>query len=425
MQAGVIRTLIVCNLGVCLEGFDFIAYSAFAGILAHQFFPTTHRLLDTLLVFAGFGVAYLVRPVGGLFWGIYADRRGRKPALATIAVLMGIGTLLIAVTPPYTAIGIVAPALVVAGRIVQGFAASGEFASATAMLVELAPNGRRSLFAGTQMAAQVLTVALAVGTVMLLPALLNAVAIEKWGWRCFFGLGALIAPLGYYMRARMAESPQFIAAHRGTADKNFPLAIALRSHRIALLTIAGVVAISAAALYLIFVFMPVYAVAALGLQQHDVQLVTIVSAIVEIPVILLAAHLADRYGPISLMLPAAVLWALVGWPLIGWAISSASIGNYLVAQLVCVLLLGVLTGPMPAFMSALLPMEVRSRGIGIVFNSVGAIFGGLGPFLITTLIETTGNPAAPAWWAGLTGVIGAVTMLLAARHRTVRGACTT
>ncbi len=217
------------------------------------------------------------------------------------------------------------------------------------------------------------------------------------------------------MRARMAESPQFIAAHSGTATGNLPLAIALRSHRVALLTIAGVVVISAAALYLLFVFMPVYAVGALGLQQHDVQRVTILSAIAEIPVILLAAHLADRYGPLALMLPAAVLWALVGWPLLGWAISRASLGDYLLAQLVCVLLLGVFTGPMPAFMSVLLPTAVRSRGIGIVFNSVGAIFGGLGPFLITTLIATTGNPAAPAWWAGLTGAIGAVTMLLAPR----------
>lgn len=401
-----LRTVIACNVGVCFEGFDFIAYTAFAAIIGKLFFPAGDALVSALLVFGGFGAAYIARPIGGLFWGVYADRFGRRRALASIAVFMGLGTLGIAIAPTYAAVGVAAPVMVLTARLVQGFAASGEFASATAMLVELAPPRRRAFYASTQMAAQVVTVGLATGVAVLLTDNLTPEALETWGWRLVFGLGALLAPFGLYMRARLAESPVFLAMQaRGRAART-PIGHVLRAHAGALAQIAGIVVISAAALYLIFVFMPVFAGQQLGLPSRDVRLTIIFCAFAEMPVVLLAGWIADRWGAARLLLVAALAYALIAPPLLVWLVLAPSMPAFVLVELACAMLLGVMTGPMPLVVSGLLPASVRSSGIGLVFNLVGAVFGGLGPFLITAYVGMTGDLAGPAWWALFTALVG-------------------
>jgi MFS transporter, MHS family, proline/betaine transporter len=403
-----LRTVIACNIGVCLEGFDFIAYTAFAAIIGKLFFPAGDAFSSALLVFGGFGAAYVARPVGGVFWGLYADRFGRRRALASIAVFMGVGTLLIAIAPTYAAIGWAAPFVVLAARLVQGFAASGEFASATAMLVELAPPGRRAFYASTQMAAQVVTIGLATGAAILLADMLTPQALEAWGWRLVFGLGALIAPLGLYMRVRLAESPAFLAMQgRGEASRP-SIGALLGDHRRSLLQIAGIVVISAAALYLILVFMPLFASQQLDLPPRAVRMTIILCAFAEMPVILFAGYLADRRGAARVLLTAAIAYVLCVPPLLIWLVNAPSMSVFVVVELVAALLLGAMSGPMPSVISDLLPVGIRSSGIGLVFNLVGAIFGGLGPLLITAYIGVTGDLAGPAWWALLTALIGIV-----------------
>jgi len=401
-----LRTVIACNIGVCLEGFDFIAYTAFAAIIGRLFFPAGDALSGALLVFGGFGAAYVARPVGGVFWGIYADRFGRRRALASIAVLMGLGTLGIAIAPTYAAVGMAAPVIVLAARLVQGFAASGEFASATAMLVELAPPGRRAFYASTQMAGQVVTIGLATGAAILLADMLTPQALEAWGWRLVFGLGALIAPFGLYMRVRLAESPEFLAMQGQSEASRASIGTLLRDHRRALLQIAGIVVISAAALYLILVFMPVFASQQLGLPPRGVRLTVILCAFAEMPVILLAGHLADRWCAARVLLVAAVAYVLCAPPLLICLVHAPSMAAFVIVELAAALLLGAMSGPMPSVVSGLLPVGVRSSGIGLVFNLVGAIFGGLGPFLITAYVGMTGDLAGPAWWALLTALVG-------------------
>lgn len=411
-----LRTLLACNLGVCLEGFDFIAYTAFAAIFARLFFPAHDPLSSALFVFGGFGLAYLVRPFGGLFWGVYADRRGRRSALAAISIMTGIGTLLIALAPPYAMIGVVAPLLLLGGRLIQGFAASGEFASATAMLVELAPPRRRAFYASTQMASQVATIGLAYALLLLLTQIMSPAALEGWGWRATFAAGALIAPLGLYMRAGMAESPAFVATKIIGTAQPIRIGATLGAYTVELACIAGVVVVSAAALYLILVFMPVYAVRQLGLPARDVQIAIILCVAAEIPVILLAGWVADRIGPARFLAPAVIAYTLAAYPLFATLIARPSMAMFLAVELTAAILLGLVTGPMPAVISALLPTEVRSSGMGLVFNGVGAIFGGLGPFLITAFVGLTGDTAGPAYWAVLTGAIGVLAALTIVRR---------
>nr|WP_279323157.1 MFS transporter [Altererythrobacter segetis] len=397
-----------CNLGVALEGFDFIAYSAFAAIFARLYFPADSALAATLLTFGGFATAYLARPLGGLFWGLYADRNGRRAALAWTAILMALGTGLIAVTPPYTAIGMAAPALILVARLLQGFAVSGEFASATAMLVEVAPPGRRALYASTQMATQVLTAGLAAGIVLALTLLLPQSAVENWGWRLVFALGTMIGPVGFWMRSRMAESPVYQALTAAHRTARAPLREIFGRFPSELLGMAGLIVISSAALYLILIFLPLYAVRELGIAPVDTQISTIVATSAEALVILGCGRLADRVGALPVLACGAAAYTLAIWPLFAALVAAPSFAALLAVQLAAAVLLGVISAPLPFAMSRLLPPEVRTTGIGLIYNTVGAVFGGLGPLIVTALVAATGDKAAPGWWAAATGATGAI-----------------
>lgn len=411
-----LRTIIACNLGVILEGFDFVAYSLFAGFLVQVFFPEGSGATAILLTFGTFGVAYVVRPLGGIFWGIYADRHGRRTALAAIAVSMGGGILLIALTPSYTAIGIAAPLLALGGRIIQGFSAGGEFASATALLVESAPQDRRGLVASTQMASQAFTVAMVSGVLLVLLNRLSHGQILEWGWRAVFCVGALIGPLGLYMRSNMDESPEFerLAATQ-SSDRPAPFGDLFRSYWRQLLCIAGIVVVGASSFYLVLIFLPVYAARNLQIPMDLAQLSTIVSACIAAVVCLFGGALSDRIGRRAVMLPAILIYAIIAYPLFIHLIESPSFFALLVVQVTVSIVLGFISGPLPTAISELLPTQLRSSGLGLVYNIVGSLFGGLGPFFIYAVMDATGDRASPAYWALTTGLIGAVGVLFLKR----------
>jgi MHS family proline/betaine transporter-like MFS transporter len=377
-------------------------------VFAKLYFPATSTLAATLLTFGGFATAYLVRPVGGLFWGIYGDRKGRRAALAWTAILMALGTALIAVAPPYAAIGMAAPGLILLARLLQGFAVSGEFASATAMLVEIAPPGRRGLYASTQMAAKVLTAGLAAAIVLALTVSLPPAAVESWGWRLVFGLGTLVGPVGFWMRRRMDESPVFRQLAEAHRTARAPLREIFARYPRELLGMAGLIVISSAALYLIIIFLPLYAARELGIPASETQASTIIATSVEAVIILAAGRLADRAGALPVLAIGSAAYALAAWPLFAALVAAPSFGSLVAVQLAAAVLLGVISAPLPYAMSQLLPAEVRTTGVGLIYNAVGAVFGGLGPLIVTALVAMTGDKAAPAWWAAATGVVGAI-----------------
>ncbi|MDR6575874.1 MFS transporter [Pseudomonas extremaustralis] len=402
-----IRTLLTCNLGVCLEGFDFIAYSFFSFIIGKQFFPSQDPLNQSLLVLGSFGVAYLMRPLGGIFWGLFADRHGRRAALVWISVSMAMGVALIAFTPGYATIGITAPIVIICARLLQGFSAGGEFASATAMLAECAPPGHKGFYCSTQMASQVITVGLTSALILLMTRHMDPLNLESWGWRAVFAFGILIGPVGFYMRAKMAESPAFLNLKKTVRQTAKPsLNNVLRDYRWEVMCTAGISAIGAGAFYLIMIFLPIYAGRELGFSREDAQLSVIVSCFVQFFACLGAGALSDRIGIRRVMLTAAMGYMVMAYPLFIYLIGHPTLGVLLVVQALLSLLLGFISGPLPAALSGLFPTEIRSSGIGIIYNLIGAIFGGLGPFLVTTMISFSGDLASPAYWAVLTGILG-------------------
>jgi len=206
------RAVLSSLIGNAFEWFDFLIFGFFLGLITQAFFPKEDAFVATVLSSATFAVSYIVRPFGGVLLGMYADRVGRKPALTLMILMMGLSTLLIGATPSYASIGIAAPLLIVLARVLQGLSAGGEFSSATAMLVEYAPPQHKMLFGSLQMCSQALAISCAGLFGYGLSTLLEPAALGSWGWRVPFLLGVLIAPVGLYIRRKVAESPSFQAS---------------------------------------------------------------------------------------------------------------------------------------------------------------------------------------------------------------------
>ena len=204
-----LRVILAASIGSALEWYDFFLYgTAAALVFGDLFFPKSDPLTGTLLAFLTFGVGFVVRPIGGIVLGAYADRYGRRRALSLLIVMMAFGTLTLGLTPSFATIGIAAPIIVVLGRVVQGISIGGEFASATALLVEHAPANRRMTFGSFQMSSQALGRVLATSIGLSVLLILPAATVQAGAWRIPFLIGSLIGPFGFYVRYRLGESPE-------------------------------------------------------------------------------------------------------------------------------------------------------------------------------------------------------------------------
>jgi MFS transporter, MHS family, proline/betaine transporter len=215
------RLIIAASLGNALEFYEILVYGYFAVIISKVFFPAADEAVSLLVTFGTFGASFLARPVGAIFLGAYGDRKGRKAALTLSILLMTIGTALMTIMPSYGSFGILSPILVIAARLLQGFSVGGEFASSTAFLVEHRPD-RAGFFASWQWASQGLAALIATGFGVLLTATMSAADLQSWGWRIPFAFGLLIGPVGYYVRSRMSETPEFLGAGAGAARAPLP-----------------------------------------------------------------------------------------------------------------------------------------------------------------------------------------------------------
>ncbi len=398
------RVVVASTLGNALEWFDFTVFGLFAGLIARLFFPAGDPANALLLTFATFGVAFAARPLGGLVFGLYADRHGRKKALVAMIALMALGTGLIGVLPTYAAAGIVAPALLLLARIIQGFSAGGEFGGASALLIEFAPPGRRGFFGAFQMVSQALAFAAGAAISLLLAASMSASALENWGWRIPFLLGVAVGPVGLFLRRRCDESPDFAqGAARVTARES--LGELFGAHRAQILVSFCVIAAGAALTYVNFVFTPVFAVARFGVSAAQAQAGLFVVSLACAALLPAFGALSDRFGR----------RAVVGAGLVGFVVSyTSALAHFVAAPGVGALWLlqasglffAVYAAPVPALMTEIFPARVRATGASLAFNIAGALFGGLAPAIVQALIERTGYAGAPAAYVLFAVAIG-------------------
>jgi MFS transporter, MHS family, proline/betaine transporter len=392
------RVVLASILGNGLEWFDFVSYGYFASIIAKVFFPADSDL-SLMLTYATFAVGFVVRPIGGIVLGAYADRYGRQRALSLLIVMMAFGTLTLGLTPGYASIGIVAPIVIVLGRLVQGISIGGEFASATAMLVEYAPPNRRMMFGSFQMSSQALgrVLATSVGLSVLLT--FSPASIQGGAWRIPFLLGSLIGPFGFYVRYRLAESPEFQQqmAHKGDAARA-PVREVLQRHWLTLICAIGLTIIGTSLTYIWNTYLPTYVVEQLHLPLWQGLLGVALTSTIGIGTCVLGGWLADRYGAYRTFFLFTAISALISYPFFAYVLAAPGFERLLLAQLVVLTVFGLLQGSGPGLLAALFPVEVRSTGMAIAYNFGVTVFGGFAPLTVTWLIAATGNKLMPAFY---------------------------
>ncbi|TDN67527.1 MFS transporter [Paraburkholderia sp. BL10I2N1] len=404
------RVVVAASIGNALEWFDLVVYGFFAVFISKLFFPAGNDTVSLLLTLGTFGLTFFMRPLGAVVLGAYADRAGRKAALTLSILLMMAGTLIIATLPTYETIGVAAPLILVAARLMQGFSAGGEFGSATAFLAEHVP-GRRGFFASWQIASQGLTTLLAALFGFVLTDKLSPEQMVSWGWRVPFLFGLLIGPVAWYIRTKLDETPEFLAAETTPT----PVRDTFASQKARLLIAMGIVVLGTVSTYLVL-FMPTYGVKQLGLQQSVSFAAILLVGVIQLVFAPVVGHLSDRHGRTGIMLVSAVLLLLLIYPAFARLVAHPTFDTLIVMQIVFGFLMTGYFGALPGLLSEIFPVQTRTTGMSLAYNIAVTIFGGFGPFIITWLISATGTKAAPSFYMIFAAVIS-LSALIAARRK--------
>ena len=423
-RATVRRIVFSSSVGNALEWFDFLVYGYFAAIIAKQFFPLHDEWLSTLLAIATFGISFLMRPLGAVVLGIYGDRKGRKAALTLAIALMMVGTFAMAVMPSYASIGIAAPLLVLLARLVQGFAVGGEFGSATAFMVEHSP-ARRGYYASWQFASQGLAAITAAAFGSLLTVWMSPESLTSWGWRIPFVFGLLIGPVGYYIRAHLDETPEFVAAQRERAEAPPSTGkqdlVSFGNQWANLILAIGIVAQSTVGVYVLQLYMPMYAVKQLHMAAAASFGVVVLNGGLQFLLSPVMGALSDRIGRIRIMLTTSVLMGTLIYPMFALLQRHPTIGWLLLLQAMAGIFKAAYSGPMPALLAEIFPTRVRSTGLSIGYSIGVTIFGGFAPTIVETFIHLTGDKLAPSYYVLTAAVLSGVSLVIVGwrmrRHR--------
>ena len=402
------RVVLASVLGNGLEWFDFVSYGYFASIIAKVFFPADSNL-SLMLTYATFAVGFVVRPIGGILLGAYADRYGRRRALSLLIVMMAFGTLTLGLTPSFATIGIAAPLIVVLGRVVQGISIGGEFASATALLVEHAPPNRKMTFGSFQMSSQALGRVLATSIGLFVLLTFTPATVQDGAWRIPFLIGSLIGPFGFYVRYRLSESPEYQQLKQSAPQvARAPVREVLQRHWLQLICGIGLVIIGTSLTYIWNTYLPTYVVEQLHLPLWQGLLGVAVTSAIGIGACVLGGWLADQYGPYRMFFLFTVISALISYPFFAYVLAAPGFGRLFLAQFVVLTVFGLLQGSGPGMLAGLFPVEVRSTGMAIAYNVGVTVFGGFAPLTVTWLIAATGSKLVPAYYIVAAAVLSIV-----------------
>lgn len=401
------RAVAATIFGNSLEWFDFAAYAFFATTISGHFFPPGNDLVQLMNTFAAFGLGFIARPLGALFFGRLGDDRGRRLALLISMPLMGLGTLMIGLAPSYASIGIGAPLILLGARLLQGFSAGGEVGNAMAFLSEWAPSDRRGLYTGLQQCSALLGTLAGSGCAAIVNGLLSADALSSWGWRLPFLVGGLVvAPLGWLLRKAVDETPVFerpVGADPKAGAHPSPWTLGAKT---VALCAAWVVSF-----YVYLIYLPSYlakltgASATTALWANTAGLATMM---VTIP---LAGMLSDRIGRRPPLLVATVLAIVLPFPIFSYLVGGPSSFGTFAVLIGAGALCGLFAGIIPATMSEMFPTAVRTTGVSVSFGLATAVFGGFAPFISTWLISLTGSKIAPAGYLLVAGFLSLATLL--------------
>ncbi len=406
-------TVIRVTSGNFIEMYDFFLFGFYATYIAKAFFPATSEYAALMMTFATFGAGFFMRPLGAIILGSYIDRIGRRKGLVLTLAIMASGTALIAFVPGYETIGLMAPFLVLVGRLLQGFSAGVELGGVSVYLSEMATPGNKGYYVSWQSASQQVAIIFSAALGYFLNQTLSKEFIADWGWRIPFFIGCSIIPVVFYIRRSLQETEAYLAQKSHPTFREM-----LRTIRVNWpLVTAGtaLIVMTTVAFYLITVYTPTFGKSILKLTTEESLLVTLcvgLSNFIWLPVM---GALSDRIGRWPIMAAFSALTMLTAYPVLSWLIANPSFGNMVMVELWLSFLYGSYNGATIVALTEIIPARVRTTGFSLAYSLATALFGGMTPLVSTWLIEATGDKAAPGYWMAGAGAISLVATFLVYR----------
>jgi metabolite-proton symporter len=412
-----VGAVIRVSAGNFLEMYDFMVYAYYASYIAHEIFPAGSAYASLMLTLGTFGAGYLMRPLGAVVLGAYIDRHGRRAGLILTLFLMAIGTMVIALTPPFRIIGIFAPLVVVMGRLLQGFSAGVELGGASIYLSEMATPGNRGFYCAWQSASQQVAVVFAALLGVALSAVVSPEGMAAWGWRVPFYIGCLIVPLLFWLRRSLAETEVFLARKRHPSISEILTSLATNWKIVGVGVLLSTM--TTVSFYLITAYTPTYGREVLRFTNRESLIVTLCVGLSNFFWLPVGGAISDRIGRRPLLILITVAAITTSYPAMLWLVSDPSTTRLLLVELWLSVFFGVYNGAMIPHLAEIMPAEIRTSGFSLAFSLATAIFGGFTPMVCTYLIHETGNRAMPALWLSFAAICGLVAALVGGRQRAV------
>ncbi len=380
------RAAIASFVGTTIEWYDFYAYATAASIVfGSLFFPEgTDPLIGVMASFATYAVGFFARPLGGVLFGHFGDRVGRKAALVTTLMIMGIATFAVGLLPTYASVGMLAPILLVVLRFAQGIAVGGEWGGAVLMAVEHAPEKKKTFYGSFAQLGNPAGALLATGFFSLMSSF-GTDALYSWGWRVPFLASAVLVLVGLVIRLKVEESPVFTEVQRQGASSEPPVRQALRTSWRTILLGIGVLPVAVGGYYIVTTFLLAYSTTDLKVSEQLVLNGLSVAAFVELVATLGVSWLGDRFGKRRVVTIGLIGVAVLAAPQFLVMDSGSTLLIFLMLGLMR-LVMAATYGPIAAVLSQMFEPQARYTSISLSYQVAGAIFGGLSPLACTALL---------------------------------------
>ncbi len=404
--------------GNFLEQFDFFLFGFYASTISKAFFPSGDEVASLMLTFTTFWLGALMRPVGAVILGAYVDKIGRRKGLIVTLGIMASGTALIAICPTYASIGVAAPLIVLAGRLLQGFSAGVELGGVSVYLFEIAKPGQAGFYTSFQSASQQVAILVASVIGYFLSIWMEPSGIAAGGWRIPFFIGCAIVPLIFVLRRSLEETPVFLKMkHHPSFSET--MASIVKNWKIVLLGMM-IVAMTTVTFYFITVYTPTFGKNVLKLSEADSLGVTMAVAISNFIWLPIGGMISDRIGRKPVLLVISILAVVTAYPLLNWLVDGPTFSKMLMVELVFSFYFGAYNGAAMASLTEMVPAEVRTTCFSLAFALANALFGTFTPLLSTYLIQATGDRASPGYWLMAAAASGGIAALVIYRGKGIK-----